>query len=298
MNKIYTCECGKQFTKPNSFNAHKSNCFIHFEYLGKDLNIIREKRRQSLLKTINKQKLERKIKQEEDFKNLKLHCEFCGKLMSIKYGSGRFCCQSCANHRKHSEETKRKISKANSKGRTLYEHKCFQCNKVFKSVHKNQKYCSNKCVNDYRKQCPSKISSEEWSIINRRAYETGKNYVSGGKTKWYNYNENIKVQGTFELRTCFILDKLKETNKILDWEYTKDKIKYTWTDGKLHNYFLDFKVFNLDNSFYYIEVKGFKTLKDELKWKAAKEQNINLIVWYIKDIIKYEKELGIKYIDK
>ena len=26
MEKIYTCKCGKTFTKPNQFNAHKSHC--------------------------------------------------------------------------------------------------------------------------------------------------------------------------------------------------------------------------------------------------------------------------------
>lgn len=30
---LYTCKCGKQFTKSQSFNAHKSNCI---EILGKD----------------------------------------------------------------------------------------------------------------------------------------------------------------------------------------------------------------------------------------------------------------------
>lgn len=29
----YVCECGKEFTKPNEFNCHKSHCEIH---LGKE----------------------------------------------------------------------------------------------------------------------------------------------------------------------------------------------------------------------------------------------------------------------
>lgn len=37
-------------------------------------------------------------------------CEHCGKEVFIKYGSGRFCSRACANARKHSEETKKKIS--------------------------------------------------------------------------------------------------------------------------------------------------------------------------------------------
>ena len=27
--KIYTCICGKTFTKPNAFNGHKSHCSVH-----------------------------------------------------------------------------------------------------------------------------------------------------------------------------------------------------------------------------------------------------------------------------
>lgn len=42
-------------------------------------------------------------------------CETCGKETEIKYGSGRFCCRACANTRKHSEETKKKIGLSVSK---------------------------------------------------------------------------------------------------------------------------------------------------------------------------------------
>lgn len=37
-------------------------------------------------------------------------CENCGKIMTEKYGSGRFCCSFCAHVRQQSEETKEKIS--------------------------------------------------------------------------------------------------------------------------------------------------------------------------------------------
>lgn len=39
-----------------------------------------------------------------------LFCERCGKKIDGSFGSGRFCSRSCANSKKHSEETKRKIS--------------------------------------------------------------------------------------------------------------------------------------------------------------------------------------------
>lgn len=30
----YKCECGREFDKPNSFNAHKKCCKIHYEAIG------------------------------------------------------------------------------------------------------------------------------------------------------------------------------------------------------------------------------------------------------------------------
>lgn len=38
-----------------------------------------------------------------------MQCENCGKEHDGSYGSGRFCCKSCANTRKHSNETKEKL---------------------------------------------------------------------------------------------------------------------------------------------------------------------------------------------
>ena len=57
-----------------------------------------------------------------------------------------------------------------------------------------------------------------------KSYQDGQR-VGGGFTKWHDY-KNIRVQGTFELRTCQILDIWKESNVIKDWEYTNDRIEY------------------------------------------------------------------------
>lgn len=55
-------------------------------------------------------------------------CENCGKLVTEKYGSGRFCSRACANTRKHSDETKQKIRKALVK--PIEIHFCSICGKV------------------------------------------------------------------------------------------------------------------------------------------------------------------------
>ena len=114
--------------------------------------------------------------------------------------------------------------------------------------------------------------------------------LSRSSTKWHLY-KNIKVQGSYELRTCKILDEWKSIGKIHNWEYTKDRIQYIGLDGKSHSYLLDFKVF-LNDSFYYIEVKGYKTVKDELKWKAAKDAGNILVIWFGEDIANLENGSG------
>lgn len=48
-NRIYICECGKEYDKPQSFNAHKSSCKIHYEAIGR-LNDFLEKRKNISMK--------------------------------------------------------------------------------------------------------------------------------------------------------------------------------------------------------------------------------------------------------
>ena len=43
-------------------------------------------------------------------------CETCGKIMTIKYGTGRFCSKSCSAKHSHSDETKQLLRKLNYQG--------------------------------------------------------------------------------------------------------------------------------------------------------------------------------------
>lgn len=115
----YKCECGKEFTNSQSFNAHKSRCLQHYISIGKEQEYYDslEKRQQAsnegYKKYIHEQHKQLKCKENERnamWISEKHTCERCGKIMLEKYGSGRFCCRSCANARKHSDETKKKIS--------------------------------------------------------------------------------------------------------------------------------------------------------------------------------------------
>ena len=103
---IYKCDCGKEFTNSQSFNGHRSICPIH---LG-DKWYLREKQLRELGKRsseINKINY-LKIKEQKKLKWISEQhtCEKCGKVMTEKFGSGRFCSKSCANSRIRTDEIK------------------------------------------------------------------------------------------------------------------------------------------------------------------------------------------------
>lgn len=102
---MYKCECGKEFEKPNSFNAHKSNCKAHYlaKYgSDKEWNEIKARRNKNSVKTLQTNVEKRKANELATWIAEKHICEKCGKVMTEKYGSGRFCSQSCANSKDNS----------------------------------------------------------------------------------------------------------------------------------------------------------------------------------------------------
>jgi len=112
---MYKCKCGKEFENSQSFNAHKSHCKVH--QLAKYGNL------DKLIETTSKRKLQRdktisKNKEANEKESLSRwiaeehKCEHCGKIMTEKFGSGRFCSRTCANSRKISNDQKAKTSKA------------------------------------------------------------------------------------------------------------------------------------------------------------------------------------------
>lgn len=78
-------------------------------------------------------------------------CENCGKEHDGTFGSGRFCCRSCANSRHFSKEVKEKISKGvikyNNENKLTYTYICEKCNKGFQTTKtfkkNNHIYCDD-----------------------------------------------------------------------------------------------------------------------------------------------------------
>ena len=164
-----------------------------------------------------------------------MKCENCGREHDGTFGSGRFCSRSCANSRKHSKETKAKISKALKLDK---EKKfCKQCGKEL---------CSRN-ISGYCKVCLRTCDEfhEKRKLISRKVYE---NSVKNGTFKgWkprnempfsekvfidilnqhkipYTYNKPVKQSNN---RYCYFLDFYIELPDMkIDLEI----------DGKQHEY--------------------------------------------------------------
>lgn len=113
---MYKCKCGKEFDKPNNFNAHKSHCRAH---LGEERYLNRNRNSAEAIRRGTKIRSEKcLLKKEEELARWvseKHECKRCHKIMSSRFGSGVYCSRKCANTKKHSDVTKKKISEAVSK---------------------------------------------------------------------------------------------------------------------------------------------------------------------------------------
>jgi hypothetical protein len=66
-----------------------------------------------------------------------------------------------------------------------------------------------------------------------------------------------------------LFDKVEDYNSFSDINKDKEKLK---------------KIFENDNSFYYLETKGYEIPNDQLKWKAVKEAGHKLEIWFDEEI--------------
>lgn len=139
-NKIYKCVCGREFDVPQAYNGHRSYCFQYLESVNKQDSYYR------IQKALDSRRQKKELKSLEEVTRWfsEQHtCERCGKIMTEKFGSGRFCSKQCANSRNHSQDTKNKISKG---VRKQTHCSCRFCGKVFETLlarSSHEKYCEN-----------------------------------------------------------------------------------------------------------------------------------------------------------
>lgn len=286
----YRCECGKEFDNPQKFNGHKQGCRVHIElkYGSYETYLTIKNRSQSKsAETCRKIYALRRKEREEKWISEEHRCERCGKVMTVKYGSGRFCSSFCSHSRQLSEEQKsitrdKLLSNKNielftsetsikfqDKRRETLEKKkeillckyeaspktCEICGKILPYDMRNRKTCSKDC----------------WILLNceinkNRRYYNSKRGVFDG----------VFFDSTYEL-AFYIYCKYNGINCIKNKE-----ISFTYFyNGKYHEYFPDFFLPDKD---IFVETKGRITELDRVKMEAALSDNKQIVMLTKEDL--------------
>lgn len=225
-------------------------------------------------------------------------CEKCGKLVTEKYGSGRFCSRACANSRNLTEEQKKHISNGNIKhlekiGKLaiIIKKICPICGKIYYTKNKNNKTCSKECGQKYRIEITG-IKEETKLKLSQQVQKRIKNGTHNG---WKTRNIESYAEKFFK--------KVLENNNI-KYEFNKPILKNDLDIKENGCYFLDFALSNkidleIDGRQHKIKErqehdkirderlknKGWKVYR--IEWKSLPKYNTyieneikNFIKWY------------------
>lgn len=152
--KNYICKyCGKEIKDRNKIGVHLIHCKKNPKYQQ-----IKQKR----IKSFKMVKWKSSPKKEYKF-----NCQKCGKqykllLTQNTFNKGNYkknCSRICANSRKHSQQTKRKISNSLKKQKKYY---CISCNIEIKST--RAKYCKQCNSFNNNKQLFKKLNINETNL--------------------------------------------------------------------------------------------------------------------------------------
>lgn len=227
-----------------------------------------------------------------------MDCLHCGTQLISKDKRTKFCNHSCAAS--HANKN-RDYSWGQKTSRSLLAHHgnsgavklCKLCNKEFETTTNSEKaFCSTACSKSSAASImntlpKSPATKAKMSSTRKQRLASGAIKVTGGATKWHSYKD-IRVQGSYELRVCHLLDSLVGVT-IKSWSYGDTRFSYRATDGGIHTYIVDFRVVPIDGEPYFVEVKGFQKDNDLLKWQAVRNAGFTLEVWFKKDIEEKEQ---------
>lgn len=195
-------------------------------------------------------------------KRLTKMCEYCKKEFYFYRDTQRYCSMSCANSDKNRGGGYPKGRPNNLKGKTFDEiygkEKSLEIRKKISLKWKNNN--PPKGTEKYAEKC------KKHSIQIKKRYEQGW-LPKAGRCKKIEYNSQIAgiitVDGTWELLVAKFLDTTG-----LQWDRNTRRFPYYFENVE-RNYTPDFYVKDFD---VYIEVKGYKTLKDTAKWEQFKNK--------------------------
>jgi hypothetical protein len=219
-------------------------------------------------------------------------CGFCGESVyrpksEIKERGKYYCSRKCSNSdpekrevlsqkmvgRKHSEGTINKLkryTKEKSSGWKGGKPKCEICKK---EIGYESKRC-NKCkmigkgvISEVHRQ---KISD---SLVGKMPKNVGKcGEWLNIKRGWYDINgKKMYFRSKWEANYALYLDFLMGHQKIIKWEYESETFIFNKIKFGTRSYTPDFKVYELDKSVSYTEVKGFMTARSKTQLKRMKK---------------------------
>lgn len=205
-----------------------------------------------------------------------MNCSFCNKEKGIfKLKSGKVCCQpypaQCPSVRaKNSLKTSQRLKKEYQENKRISFFKIYNDGHNWLNRHHSEKTKQILSLKLKNKKMDEKFKEKRRIEMNLR-YKGGWE-ASPGRTKKYDYESpiagKIKVDGKWELSVCIFLDKNK-----FKWIRNKKRFKYIDNNGKNRTYCPDFYIIDEQK---YIEVKGFITELDLIKWSQFPKK---LEVW-------------------
>lgn len=292
--KTFKCVCGRVFENPQSFNGHKSHCAQHLESTGR-LHVrqqVDQANKNKISKTLRDKALAKNKECQTIWENEKHVCERCGKIMKVKYGSGRFCSKKCANSKKHTEITKQKMRAATleivnqglHRGKIMHDEAvnkynnspklCEVCGKELPYNKRENQTCSQQCYLRLLKAKSTDAAKRSGGNLNPCGVR--------GTAKYGTY-KGIHCDSSWELAyVIYCLDNGVDIVRNLDG------FQYTY-HGDSHMYYPDFIVNGV-----YIEVKNFNSEQVQCKIQQFPEDK-KLTVLFKQDMKKYINYCTKKY---
>lgn len=227
-------------------------------------------------------------------------CNRCGKIMTKKFGSGNFCSRACANTREHSEETRKKMSESAeafydiSQPIDFYTAVCIPLRKRYAAVtgyEKEPSYCAV-CGStlSYEKRnnrtCSNACKNKLASINAIKNHIGGLTEGGGPKSTKHGKYRGFVCDSVYEL--VYIIYCLDHNIKI---ERNKLYFNYIFED-KPRKYYPDFYLPESDT---FIEIKGYKDSKVDLKLQAVVEAGKHIKILYKQDLMPYFEYVGKTY---
>ncbi len=171
----------------------------------------------------------------------------------------------------HSDETKNKISKSNilayKEGRLHTDN--FKGHKH--TLESKEKIGISSKNRKFSKERTKKILDTKMERYGKLGFPT-KNTFSHAKRGYYKIgNKNMYFRSLWEANYALYLVYLKKNGKIKKWEFEVDTFWFHNIKRGVRSYLPDFKIFNLDGTFEYHEVKGWMDPKSKTKLKRMKK---------------------------